>query len=186
MGTFYLDRLGNELYRNRMLSLMVGITAVGLLSSPLFSLQAGRRPVVVLGLLNEIFLHSTGLTFDHFYQSQVVLFGLLLVVNEANFLLRYLLDVLGLKPLGNNNQGVDQEEYNTGRIIGLLERIFIFLFVLMNQYAAIGFILTAKGVTRFQDFKDRTFAEYVFIGTLLSTLLAMTVALLVAVVLGRS
>ncbi|HEX6982721.1 MAG TPA: hypothetical protein VF181_08160 [Balneolaceae bacterium] len=43
----------------------------------------------------------------------------------------------------------DEGEYNTGRLIGMLERIFVFLFVLFNQYTAIGFILAAKGVARF-------------------------------------
>jgi len=70
---------------------------------------------------------------------------------------------------------MNQQEFSTARLIGLLEHIFVFLFVLLNQYAAIGFILAAKGVLRFQDFKSRTFAEYVLIGTLLSALLAMTV-----------
>ena len=119
-------------------------------------------------------------------QILVVLFGLLMILNEANIVLRYLLKLLGLKSLGTSGQEVDQQEYNTGRIIGLLERIFVFLFVLLNQYAAIGFILAAKGVARFQDFKNRTFAEYVLIGTLLSALLAMMIAFLVKVLLSIS
>ncbi len=85
---------------------------------------------------------------------------------------------MGLKSLGTSTE-VDQKEYNTGRVIGLLERIFVFLFVMLNQYTAIGFILAAKGVTRFKDFESRTFAEYVLVGTLLSALLAMSVGYLV-------
>lgn len=103
-------------------------------------------------------------------------------------MLRYLLELMDLKSLGKeqlvDRQGrVDAEEYNTGRYIGLLERIFVYLFVLLGQYTAIGFILAAKGVARFQDFKNRTFAEYVLIGTLLSTLLAMLVAYFVKLLL---
>jgi hypothetical protein len=46
--------------------------------------------------------------------------------------LRYILNIAGLKSIGLETQKIDEEEYNTGRIIGLLERIFIFLFVFGN------------------------------------------------------
>jgi hypothetical protein len=87
--------------------------------------------------------------------------------------------IVGLKPIGEEGIETDEREYNTGRLIGILERIFVFIFVLLGQYTAIGFILAAKGVARFQDFKSRTFAEYVLIGTLLSTLFAMIAGYLV-------
>lgn len=64
-------------------------------------------------------------------------------------------------------------------MIGMLERIFIYSFAISGQYTAIGFILTAKGVVRYHEFEDRAFAEYVLIGTLLSALQAMAVALIV-------
>ena len=61
----------------------------------------------------------------------------------------------------------------------MLERILIFLFLIENQYAAIGFILAAKGFTRFKELEDRHFAEYVLIGTSLSALSAIAVSLIV-------
>jgi hypothetical protein len=110
--------------------------------------------------------------------AQVVIAGLLLVINEMNIVLRYILKIMGLESVGNQEDtvNVSEEEYSMGRLIGLLERIFIVIFVLLNQYSAIGFILAAKGVTRFNNFKDdRPFAEYVLIGTLLSSLLALII-----------
>jgi ABC-type proline/glycine betaine transport system permease subunit len=76
-------------------------------------------------------------------------------------------------------EDIDEDEFNTGRLIGMLERIFIFLLVIFNQYAAIGFIIAAKGVTRFKELENRNFAEYILIGTLLSALSAVLVGLLV-------
>jgi len=61
----------------------------------------------------------------------------------------------------------------------MLERIFIYIFAIAGQFAAIGFILTAKGVVRYKEFTDRTFAEYVLIGTLLSALLTLLNTLMV-------
>lgn len=44
----------------------------------------------------------------------------------------------------------------------------------VGQYAAIGFVLAAKSVARYDRIsKDQVFAEYYLLGTLLSTLLVM-------------
>lgn len=61
-------------------------------------------------------------------------------------------------------------------MIGFLERIFVFLFILLNQYTAIGFIIAAKGIVRYPDFGKKSFNEYILIGTLLSVLFAMLFA----------
>jgi len=58
-----------------------------------------------------------------------------------------------------------------GRVIGNLERALIFLFVLADQGAAIGFLVAAKSVFRFGELKEhenRMEAEYIIIGTLMS------------------
>lgn len=109
------------------------------------------------------------------------LFGLLLAANEANLFIRAAFDWLGLKPhVAPQGQGVvDVREFNRGRIIGLLERALLYVFLLQGQYGAIGFVLAAKAFTRFKALDDRPFAEYVLIGTLLSAgcaLLAVLVA----------
>jgi hypothetical protein len=104
------------------------------------------------------------------------LLGFLLAANEANLLVRWLLGRLQIKPgasLAMINPGIDAGEYNRGRVIGLLERILIYAFVLGGQFGAIGFTLAAKGFTRFKELENRGFAEYVLIGTLLSSSIAM-------------
>lgn len=60
---------------------------------------------------------------------------------------------------------------DAGRYIGMLERLFVFTFVLLGQWEAIGFLLAAKSVFRFGDLtkaSDRKLTEYILIGTLLS------------------
>lgn len=60
---------------------------------------------------------------------------------------------------------------NAGAFIGILERIIIALFLAVGQYAAIGLVLTAKSVARYDKIsRDQAFAEYYLLGTLLSTL----------------
>lgn len=58
-----------------------------------------------------------------------------------------------------------------GKYIGMLERLFVFSFVVMAEWQAIGFLIAAKSVFRFGDLsraKDRKLTEYILIGTLLS------------------
>jgi hypothetical protein len=103
-----------------------------------------------------------------------VVLGALLAANEANLLVRWILLRLQIRPgTGGLTTGIDASEFNRGRVIGLLERGLIYAFVLSGQYGAIGFTLAAKGFTRFKELENRGFAEYVLIGTLLSSTLAL-------------
>lgn len=63
---------------------------------------------------------------------------------------------------------------STGAIIGFLERLLIVIFISLNQYSAVGLILTAKSIARYERIsKDQEFAEYYLIGTLTSVLLSI-------------
>ena len=60
---------------------------------------------------------------------------------------------------------------NAGKYIGIIERLFVLLFIIMGRWEAIGLLITAKSVFRFNDLKEsnnRKLTEYILIGTLLS------------------
>ena len=83
---------------------------------------------------------------------------------------------------GKVNETGDTSLQNAGKYIGMLERLFVFVFILMNQWQAIGFLIAAKSVFRFGDLKDsdgRKLTEYVLIGTLTSFGIAIVTGLLV-------
>lgn len=66
-----------------------------------------------------------------------------------------------------------------GRLIGLLERGLIFLFILTGQPIGVGFLIGAKSILRFGTAsRDQRTAEYVIIGTLASFGWAIAAALL--------
>lgn len=69
---------------------------------------------------------------------------------------------------------------NAGKWIGITERIIVFILVLNAQYSAIGLLVTAKGIIRFNE-KDRqeTKTEYLVIGTMLSIGMAIVTGVLV-------
>lgn len=64
--------------------------------------------------------------------------------------------------------------------IGILERTLIFIFIAAGQFSAIGFLIAAKSVFRFNDTKadGNKKAEYFLLGTLVSFTLAIVVGLL--------
>ena len=65
---------------------------------------------------------------------------------------------------------------DAGAYIGMLERMFVFLFILTNHWEGIGFLLAAKSIFRYGDLskaQDRKLTEYVLIGTFISFGLAM-------------
>ncbi len=69
---------------------------------------------------------------------------------------------------------------NAGKWIGIVERIIILIFVMQNQYSAIGLLIAAKGIIRFNE-KDRQEikTEYLVIGTLLSIGIAIVTGLII-------
>ncbi len=62
----------------------------------------------------------------------------------------------------------------------MLERLIIVIFLSINQYSAIGLVLTAKSIARYDRISnDQAFAEYYLLGTLLSTIMVIVTYLLV-------
>ena len=108
------------------------------------------------------------------------LFGVLLCINEANHLVRFLINKMMIRPAEPSSpEGSDEKEYNRGRIIGYLERVTFFFFITQAQYAALGFVISAKTLARFKALDERKFAEYFIIGTLLSVVIAGAVGLFI-------
>ena len=59
---------------------------------------------------------------------------------------------------------------SAGKWIGICERVLILTFVLLQQYTAIGFLMTAKSILRFSEKESNTQlkTEYILVGTLVS------------------
>ncbi len=68
-----------------------------------------------------------------------------------------------------------------GRAIGILERMLITPLIFVGAYEAVGLALAAKSIARFDQLRDRRFAEYYLIGTLASVALAVVIGLLTSV-----
>ncbi len=75
-------------------------------------------------------------------------------------------------------EGAQNSLKKAGRYIGIFERILVLTFILINNFAAIGFLIGAKSILRFSDTKGaRKQTEYVLIGTLMSFAICILIGL---------
>jgi len=98
----------------------------------------------------------------------IILYGYLIKL----LLRKYEIDISGLK--------------SAGMSIGIIERILILTFVILNQYTAITIIFAAKSIARFNELKDRKTSEYYLIGTLLSITFALITGIIIRFLIGNS
>jgi len=99
--------------------------------------------------------------------------AVLIIHKPANILISKILTIY--KP--ENKEDDSRKDNNAGRFIGTIERIIILIFLSISQYSAIGLVLTAKSIARYDKIsKEKDFAEYYLIGTLVSTLVVIVVS----------
>lgn len=81
-----------------------------------------------------------------------------------------------------NSEGLE----DAGKWIGIIERIMILTLALFDQYEAVGLLIAAKSIIRFNE-GNRTEqkTEYMVIGTLISIVVAIVTGLIVAALVGK-
>lgn len=85
-----------------------------------------------------------------------------------------------LEPMSDQIELDHKSLPNAGKYIGIIERLFVLTFIILGRWEAIGLLITAKSVFRFNDLKERNsrkLTEYILIGTLLSFGLAILAGL---------
>lgn len=97
-------------------------------------------------------------------ENYLLLIALVCITYVTAILMKKIMELFNY-PLPNN--GIK----DAGKYIGMLERLFIFAFVITSFWEGIGFLLAAKSIFRFGDLKEHKeikLTEYILIGTLLS------------------
>ncbi|MFH6997242.1 DUF3307 domain-containing protein [Flavobacterium sp. FlaQc-57] len=129
---------------------------------------------VVLIYKNEpITLHGFG------NQFWILVTGILFITKPTSIFIKTIISIWNPE---SQNSNQDNSLANAGNYIGILERLFVFCFILTGHFEAIGFLLAAKSIFRFGDLKeakDRKLTEYVLIGTLISFGTAIVTGLIV-------
>lgn len=179
---YWREKNTRKVVETRLISLIFYIIALGIFLAPWAGLNFNPSITSVFDTLSSYLIYFDNYETYQWGKILILSFGMLFIINEANLIVRYVFQFYRLSsktdPKDKAQDGLlpNDQEYNAGRVIGILERMLIYFFVINAQFSAIGFILAAKGLARFKELENRNFAEYVLIGTLLSALLAMLVA----------
>jgi len=140
-----------------------------------FSIDQLLHLMVIIGI--TFWYTESRIDFNGFEnQFWILLTGLVLLTTPTSIIIKNIISIWTPE-----NKTKDKSLQNAGNYIGILERLFIFCFILTNHFEAIGFLLAAKSIFRFGDLKeakDRKLTEYVLIGTLLSFGIALLIGLL--------
>ena len=77
---------------------------------------------------------------------------------------------------GTTDSTSEKELENAGKVIGIVERFMALGLILAGQYGAVGLIIAAKSILRFNSPQKN---EYILVGTLLSFGCAIIIGLLI-------
>lgn len=110
-----------------------------------------------------------------------IVIGALFLTTPASIFIKIILS--SWTPVTEEEGNVQTESLSSaGKYIGILERLLVFTFIVVNHWEGVGFMVAAKSVFRFSDLaqaKQRKLTEYVLIGTLLSFGTAVLAAILI-------
>ncbi len=110
-------------------------------------------------------------------QTLLMVICILFLTQPVSIIMKTIFSKWNISKLTEGNESLK----DAGKYIGILERILVFVFVILDHWEAVGFLITAKSVFRFGDLKEskqRKLTEYILIGTLISFGIAIGVGLL--------
>ena len=157
----------------------LAIAVVHFLFDLLKSILSGRQKLAPFLFFVDQGLHLTAIVIATYWFSTVriiefpieitsymalVVLSFLLCAKPANIIVREILksfEIYVSDPADTN------QLMNAGQLIGTLERIISLALILVDQFAAVGFIIAAKSLLRFRDTATAR-TEYLLIGTLMS------------------
>lgn len=132
---------------------------------------------ILHGIAIAIFIscfHNYRIDFDFIFSTENYLFfiSIVAITYVSAIIMKKIMPMLDY-PFPND--GIKE----AGKYIGMLERLFIFIFIITSFWEGVGFLLAAKSIFRFGDLKENKeikLTEYILIGTLLSFGLAILIA----------
>ncbi len=144
-----------------------------------FFIDQALHIVVIAG----VSFYFNEFNFDFLKNQEIlkIIMAALFLTTPASIFIKILLSSWTPVPETQNN--IQTESLSSaGKYIGILERLLVFTFIVVNHWEGVGFMVAAKSVFRFSDLaqaKQRKLTEYVLIGTLLSFGMAVLTGILI-------
>ena len=131
-----------------------------------------------IAVIAFLYNQTDGILYEIDERLWAILTGIILLTTPSSIIIKTIISVW----TPDETATKESELQHAGKYIGILERLFVFCFIVTGHFEAIGFLLAAKSIFRFGDLtqaRDRKLTEYVLIGTLISFGFAVFTGLLV-------
>lgn len=133
-------------------------------SKNFFFIDQGIHLILIIGI---VLIYENWVNIDFLVDIKLktiaVIAGFVFVTKPTNIIIGNLLKVFQIQISDSSND--DESLPNAGKLIGIVERFLVLALILIGEFAAVGLILAAKSILRFNGTQK---SEYVLIGTLLS------------------
>lgn len=123
--------------------------------------------IAIFGSYYWLYANNINVSFEINETFLMFLLGVLFLSYPSSIIIKVIFSKWNLSKIVSDNESLK----DAGTYIGILERLLVFVFIVLDQWEAVGFLITAKSVFRFGDLsaaKERKLTEYVLIGTLIS------------------
>ncbi|KAF0236734.1 MAG: hypothetical protein FD181_2504 [Prolixibacteraceae bacterium] len=135
--------------------------------------------IIAILLVTYLFSSLVGLNqYLEFSMKTIAIFtGIIFCTKPSNIIIKYLFVAFDIKtPDEDRNKKEELSLPNAGKLIGIAERLIALALVIPGQYEALGLIIAAKSILRFNATPK---SEYVLVGTLLSFGIAVFCGILI-------
>jgi len=118
--------------------------------------------------------------FDFETKTIAIIAGFIFCAKPSNLLIKNLFIAFSIQTPEENSENPDEQGLpNAGKLIGIVERFLALALIIMGQYEAVGLIIAAKSILRFNGIQK---SEYVLVGTLLSFGIAAFIGILISLI----
>ena len=117
---------------------------------------------------------------SHNEKMWAVILGLAIVTFPSSIFIHILLDRWNLIGKEGKKGKHKFSRNESGKWVGIVERLLIYCFVIIGRYEIIGFLIAAKSIFRYHEIRsdaDQRRVEYILTGTLISLCIALACGL---------
>lgn len=137
-------------------------------------------------LIGVVFLYDNSGSIDFLFDMETktlaIIAGFLLCTKPANIIIKFIFQNFSIEtPVEDSKSTNDKSLPNAGKLIGITERLLALLLIILGQYEAVGLIIAAKSILRFNATQK---SEYVLVGTLLSFAIAAFTGIVIKLIIG--
>lgn len=91
-----------------------------------------------------------------------------------------------VKKILANRGGKSSVPFKNGQMIGNLERLLIFIAIIIQEWSLVGIVVALKTIARYKELDDQDKSEYFLIGSLFSLLWAVSIGVLVLLLIKET